>query len=297
MSLLENGIDHHLGQQREANSVVPFPKDKILKGGTGLLEYYLANLQKSDRLFSYSSLPDSLSAGSSDSYLSWLADLTKKDPNHRERAAFTHLDLSKDTLVYPVNPSIGIYQRSVAEVGMGKRFFPLQRNHSHPETSCFSPQDLKRVIGDPEFISEGLGTQDKNYLLLRTDETILDDWAVAEEKMESIKEDLQESFDAYRNIFDSLIEHGATQDVINVYKALNYEEDIKEFGTNAMIYYLTHNMTYIVAEKFKLGFYYSDKDGIFRRFTADKLVDIQERMIKAGNNVFDRLAQITETLG
>ncbi len=163
--------------ERQRNREIPFPE--TLVRGIGKLEDYLLGLDKQDTL-DYENLPPVIASAGIERYANWLSGLTQADSLHRERAAYIHLRLSNNELIFPSNPKIGDeYSSEGAEYTRNhSKFFPLVRIHSHPNVLAFSYQDLKRVIDSRgilyernDFVADMVATTGKNYLLLRTGQT------------------------------------------------------------------------------------------------------------------------------
>ncbi len=271
------------------NKIVPFPIG-IKTAEPGSLEYYFNVLPRRDNFYAYDELPDIISSNSVDQYLTWLADLTKVDSNHRERGTFIILRNPEGKLIYPVNPVIGEERTVDPSPHMSEKpkiFAPLMRTHSHPSQGTFSRQDLLRAIGSKDFIAEGLGTQGRNFILFRTDQSTM----AEPERVESFKDDLEEVYEdiakAYIDLVRSLPLH---PDQIQMVAKRALEMSVSEFGTDHIAYMVSHATSLLTADEYKLGFYYSDKDGIFKRFTADSLNQIHQQVSDVWQRAFASMA-------
>lgn len=260
--------------QKEANQTVPFPVNDLRWEGD--IEQYL--LRYENAFPSFEELPDMVTAPGLDTYGSWLANLTKADPSRRERGAFIHIDIATNNLIYPSNPHVGTRSESIAEYGHGNRFYPLVRTHSHPDNTSFSPHDLKRAIGSTWFIAELLATREANYLLLRTYETETEDVDRSIERMDEVTQEIHKGQLDMLSILDPAVKSGdIPSNVADYIKRRYLQEEIKEFGSDSLIYLLTFATTIQAAERFKLGFYRSDRKGNFTRVDESILGEIKKR--------------------
>ncbi len=274
----ENGYS-----QKAENSVVPFPREKVL-GPDGQLETYIKNLTDFPEI---ASLPEELSSTSIESYANWLAKLTIKGGKKKERGAFIHLDARKDTFIFPSNPKVGEYGSVLSEIGIGSRFIPLIRIHSHPDQTSFSPQDLKWAISSPIFFFEMLSSQGQNFLLVRTKETEIDDVDKVGKRMDEIKDEM---INSRRKLFKVFREHELPKEIADLFEAVILGDEIAEFGSDYVSYLLTYVATYRAAREHKIGFYVSNKDGVYRVFGEGQLTKIEEKGLQIIHESFDKLA-------
>lgn len=258
--------------QKLENSGVPFPNAELSQIGT--LETYLLGLTNHG-LAIHAKLPEVLTAPAIDAYANWQSDLTQHDRVHRERASFIHFDLKSERFVFPSNPSIGTPNRSKPELGKGKRFVPIVRVHSHPDMSFFSSQDLKRMMASPHSIVDIVAAKGVNYLLLTTDETVLEDAERAEEIMDDTKKSIEGTFGELQEYYRRLLSEGnVPEEVFNELLLKVYLEEYRRYGTEFRLYYTTAATTKIVADAYKLGFYKSDRRGVFTKVPETFLADI-----------------------
>ena len=242
----------------------------------GDIETYLTTLTA---LADFDKLPQHLTAPALDEYASWLSMLTQVDM--RERGAFVHFDIKQLRLIYPSNPHVGDRNSGDAVYGpRSNRFYPFVRSHSHPDNTCFSPHDLKRAIGSKQFIAELLGTEESNYLVLRTEQTATEvESEIVHKVMSEEMELYQNLFDKLRDIFPSAVREGTLpKDYAEYLDARYQEEEYKEFGSDIVTYMMTIATALRIADEYKLGFYKSNKRGLFARVDASILNEIHARL-------------------
>lgn len=258
------------------NSIVSFPKEQIFSG-EGTLEAYFRNLAQTDTedVIAYNKSPKEFSSIGTDYYLNWLAELTSKDPKHRERGAWIHIK-TDGKIIYPSNPTIGRFNHVSNNVySRSNKFAPFMRSHSHPGGTCFSPQDLKRELSDELFIAEALGSRKRNFLLLRTDQTTFDDPQEVSDKMDNITRDTEKiSLEQLITVYNQMIKGGIPKKVADNTLRRISQADLDELGTDYGSYYLTIAATHFAAKEYNLGFYISNKDGIYSRFKPEDLAQI-----------------------
>lgn len=284
-------VDSKKGERRSANSIVPFPHN-IPDLPSGTLDNYVGNFDKVEDLPSYDTLPDWITSNKLEVYINWLAELTKADPEHRERGAFVHYGLKNSKPVFPVNPSLGSKDAVVPDISLGKKFFSLARVHSHPNATCFSPQDLKRPISGRESVMDMVATQDLNFLLLRSSETELVDSTEAKEIMEDIEKETHEKAGiVIRGIYELVESRKMEREFADYTNGRIYQLDLERYGEAFEYYWLTLLTTWHVAEEFKLGFYWSAKDGQYNKMTKETLEKIKIEAMKIRKDFFDSLAK------
>lgn len=279
-----------LPSKRE-NSIVPFPREQIFSG-EGSLELYFGDLvMPGGSFFAYNRLPDEFSSIGVEHYVNWLTQLTDKDPQHRERGAWLHI-MENERIIYPSNPTIGRMGEMVNAIFSKNphRFFPLTRTHSHPDGSCFSPQDLKRALASPRFVAEALGTQKRNYLLLRTDHTISDSPVEVSNRMNDHAKYIDEMAHKLDTILDPLVVAGdLPRGAADYFRRIMARAELAEFGTIYSYYYSTFAISLFLADEYKLGFYVSDKDGVYRKVKEDDLDQIMYKEEELIERTFDNL--------
>lgn len=277
---------------RAENRLVPFPEGEI-KNGNGELERYFLSLFDKD-LFDYNNLPPTISSVGMDQYATWLSNLTQEDPEHRERAAFIYLRRDTEQFIYPPNPSLGTQARSIPVFTLNPgKFIPAVRVHSHPDSTCFSPQDLKRGMIDDgiwsrsnEFVAELVGTTRFNYLLLRTSQTTFDDTGVVERKVAASNEAVADFIKQFQILVADhvtvALPEGSVEPTLRnaivkriVDTIVKLESEV--FGSDFERYFMTLVTTHAVAKAYSLGFYYSDKKGVYRSFPETYLEEILEQ--------------------
>lgn len=279
---------------KKENSIVPFPKELIFSG-EGTLELYFRTLPEGIDFVSYDKLPDEFTSVGIEHYLNWLARLTNEDPKHRERGSWLHLGQG-DRIIYPSNPTIG-REREVVNAIFTKnfdKFFPFARSHSHSDGSCFSPQDLKRALSMDLFIAEALGTQKRNFLLLRSDQSTFDDPNEIDDKLNGITRDIRRETHRVDTILEASVASGELpREAVDHFSSLLLLAELAEFGTKFPTYYLTVAAALFASDEYKLGFYVSDKAGIYRRVKMADLDQILQKERELNRKIFDNLGQRT----
>ncbi len=276
-------------QERQGNREVPFPEASI--EGKGDLENSLlqGNLD-------YDNLPPTLSSIGIEVYGNWLAQLTQGDPQHRERAAFIHLRIDNEEFIYPSNPNIGELTSSMAAYSRKpKKFIPLVRVHSHPLSSSFSPQDLRRAMQaggllheDNDFIAELVATQERNYLLLKTEQTVFENNDLVEQKMKEAENSRQtqenQVIDLLANVSKEIGIPESEQDQLLVYFI---QAQVELIGSDSITYINTLKLTNEITKEQKIAFYASDKDDIYKlvsdsdvKATIEKTKEFRRQALK-----------------
>lgn len=282
---------------RQRNREAPFPSE--INRSRGELEEYFADLGgEREELLHYDELPDTFTSVGLDQYPAWFAKLTEKDPAHNERAAYLFLR-DPIEIIYPTNPEIGTEKSSLAvKTKKPKVFFPIARVHSHPDTTCFSPQDFRRAMGrtgiyfeENEFISEIVGTPKNNFLLLRTEETEFDDPEDVERILESFQQEVERMHNfTYNTIKDSVQGQKGADELAEVLFDCQLQAEEEIFGADYARYYTTIAATHQIASDHKLGFYVSNQDGIYRKFTDEDLQAIRD--LRSDKRVSHRATEI-----
>ncbi len=253
----------------ERNKVVEFPSIEALRV-CGDFENYLRLAGDGD-MFSYAELPKMLVAPAIETYGNWLADLTQKDPKHRERGSTPYFDRRKgDSLVFPVNPQVG---DDIVIVVFPKNpsCIPSGFMHSHPDASCFSGcnGDLESFLDDL-LPFEHVATAENNYLLVRTSETLC--------------------MGKYDLLVRGMWEDEDVQEITRMHTEANQcgtglsRKEFKPFALRAQwllrptdfnYFYQTDYLPPLInlfcAKKYKYGFYCSQKDGIYRRWGREEV--------------------------
>lgn len=270
---------------RQRNREVPFPTEINAKRGE--LEDYFASLvgKEVDDIYHYDDLPQTFSSIGMDQYSAWLADLTAADPEHRERAAFVYLREYPLKFIYLPNPAIGTEQNSEPVLTHNPQtFVPLTRAHSHLDTTCFSPQDLGRVIAEEgtwyeenDFFSEIVGTPKQNFLLLKTADTTFEDPENVNRILNEFKEQAQKM---RKDIDDSVrasMGDAVTKEAADLLLLCHYQAEKEVFGADYANYFTTIAATHEIAKAHKIGFFVSDRNGLYRQVKDTDLQAIQEK--------------------
>lgn len=225
---------------------------------TGELEQHLLQTMDGGPDYDFGTLPQTIRSSGLDSYTSWLATLTMKDPGGNERRGYLKVSMqtTPKVLLLPRNPRIGTQSGTLIEkLEDIETFQPIGDVHSHGTDSGLDPTDLRGVITslgedrELNFRMALLGTQGDNYLVVRTKQTKfapglevgiivgkLNNWLIQHynhrENPNDPKEEIRKRIEAKYNIL------------------------------------LTGKW---IVENHKLGFYYSKtkKNGVFQLVTAD----------------------------
>lgn len=296
---MSEGSDQEVGkinpikEHRKLNSIIPFPSE-IKSQEDGLLEAYLKNLTQAASLPLYEELPNEITSFAIDRYANWLFKLTDADSLKRERGAFIHLDVNKNRLIYPSNPFVGTSNETLSIAGEGKRFLPIVRIHTHPNRTCFSPTDLRRPISDSRFIAEMLSTKGKNYLLLRTEDSVLEDAEETIKKMDELTNLIMEDANRVGRILSVMVKNGIMPgDVAELILVKINEINLRELGSPFVQYYLTHYLTFEVAKTYKLGFYASQEEGVYKEVSGDgierEMEEFRAKYLALVNKFFDEM--------
>lgn len=268
-------------QERQRNREVPFPEGVQ---ELGIFEKDLLIFASRRRgWYDWYHLPQEIQLAGLETYINWLGMLTQKDPERRERGTLIHADIRKPwkRLVYPQNPNVGTYNEVNVWAQISKRpeqFVPLVVIHSHPKPSTFSTRDISL------FRRKGihaLSTPDENYLVVPT--------------RQSIPPQVQED-DLDRDLEEKAL-HSKTSLILSITVELVRERNLSEYeisrlgrsfdmaldvtgddlfpvgrAPRSFLRYLEGlRQALEIAEGFKLGFYYSSKDGVYTRVTREKL--------------------------
>lgn len=242
----------------------------------GSLEEYLLTLDNEESLLSYRELPSSLTSSITEQYANCLSSLAKLPSEYDELGAYIHLRRNPKNLIYPVRPNAGKGGITPAFSRNRARVVPVALVHNHPIDSCFSQppgHDLECVVNGYEDKGSTiqvpvwmLSTPDDNFLLLRTQETKIEDpWKLYE--VSYIPED-HEFLDLRR--FGTELGEILSADIF--WKVFDIAELIS-FGGKGYFdsFYKSFYGTYQIAEFCHLGFYHSSKNGDYNLITKEFL--------------------------
>lgn len=249
---------------------VPYPVE-LISSSSGDLERHLLNYPERG-MFSFANLPVAIKSSSLEHYANWFGELTSKDPDNKERGASVYLRTMPRQLIYPRRLATG-YNTVLLLTLTSNNIFPLASVHSHVQNTCFTSPildlsgDLLRVITGYSHnkkklfdIISLLATEKYNYLLLRTQDTpsVDDNKFIAESNAYFHSEDFIMSLYKYLiNRYGEFILSG-----LDTYRLVVHSLCL--FGT------------FHFAQQYRLGFYYSQKDGKYNRVTEQSLVEIMD---------------------
>ncbi len=269
--------------------IIPFSPE-ILSLMNGDLEKLLIAVPEErhtqpERL-SYDVLPDQISSGGIDLYATWLAEQTFADPGLRERHASAALLDKPRRLLYQPIPTIGtkfyvMDPPSFRPPGFTGR--PVDF-HTHPSLNPFSEGDQQRMAGAPATIDPTVyvvSNRIRTYMMMLTKQT---PW----QHPDNIRMDLNNATNRFTFEYPSvefIMEKRLGRKVIyeeytKVVEALDYKGDEYNYCKNF------HKLLGM-SEKNRWGFYFSDKNGVFKRLTSSNIVmHIEETIEKLVNEIF-----------
>lgn len=270
--------------ERRRNREIPFPNNLL---ESGEFENYLVGLVTGD-IFTYTTLPTEIQLSATETYANWLSNLTNADPIRRERGSAVFLDVKDNKnarLVFPTNPIIADANtpNKVAQLhSYGVNFVTLMTVHSHPNSTCFSPEDFAGMIYNFEGVESGTvaygaSTQDKNYLVLRTQDSLLLPKDAVIHVTDTLSTELATSYrDTVQLLIDSC-QPKSDEEAQAIFNRLMKLSISKGVGSNFLFDITTLMFTSIMTEKFNFGLYSSNKDGNYRRvFSQDIATQIQK---------------------
>lgn len=274
---------------------IPFPQTEISTANGDLENMLLKALTEEDAIPSYKNLPSSFTSKGVERYANWLMERTQKDPLKKEQGGALHIKNSTGEFIYSKNPKVGS-ETTVNPVLTLKRdsFTPAVIVHTHPVPICFSDSDVFNINGT---IVELIANPEFNYLLIRTDPEIL----VADDDKSSLRKEADEHAEFWDrrlaqlrvDMANRLIQRHISLNVSpeeyarDLFDRINQLEE-EEFGVNFLSYAHSLLFTYNVAQKFKLGFYYSRKNGLYKK--VDKEF-IDENLTARYDHIVDRFIE------
>lgn len=257
----------------ERNNHVQFPE---LLGQADSLEALVVNMTHGKPLLS-DHLPIHITTTNIEKYANWISQLTERDQNHAERGAVLHVRASNKAIIYPTNPDVGNENGCGWAVSKKRdKFIPTMDIHSHPVDACHSTSygDMGTLISgweEDEFIPTGIlvATPRHNYLMLRTKETITEDrWTVYNKAYDAYD---YEEFIRFRRFGSAFGKSVSIHDSDRFWPVLNHAEK-NIFKMDFESYYRHFIESLNLSEMYHLGFYRSNKDGIYERFTRPKVI-------------------------
>lgn len=269
--------------RRKDNSIVPYPDFESLSRN-GDLEKYVDRIMTENFYFPYEDLPGELTAGGIETYANWLQDLTAQDPQQRERAAYVHVKRNPYAFLYTPNPYIGEAEESSIDFSFSPNFDSMVRVHSHQNSTSFSLQDQKNMYShwsnDKEIKHpvDIVAAKSHNYLLVQTADSEFPDFDEFSKEMDSKKNVFQEGFNNYIESLTSIYrEQGMDDESIGLMITCILFIEEQNFGANYITYSLTIGAVHAFAEKYKFGFYVSNRDGQYHRVSNQDLKELGER--------------------
>lgn len=254
-----------------------YPWRKLHKDQGGF-EKYLLRLPELEKPFiDHDNPPSQFTSIGIDNYLNWFSALTAY--RGVEHASWVYLQLDPRHLIFPSKPVVGTenYVRTRPKRHL-PRFASLIRAHSHRDDSCFSMHDLARFMFHEKAAFEALGTRDANYLLLRTEQTTQDNLENVHNKVEEMNKLIKGTAEEYYSQILSIHPDEIPIEDRDLARACLVLEGRERFGRDPYTHLITFNSTCKVAEVYKLGFYFSWKDGVYHRFTNEDLKRIDDQV-------------------
>ena len=145
-------------------------------------------------------------------------------------------------------------------------------------------------MSDPKFFAEIVGTTNRNFLLLCSEETTFEDPLKVDTKMEKINKDMQAEVQNAYEVYDRTVESGQMpKEVAGYIKAKVLETERQRYGSDFWTIYYTYYVTGIIAREHKLGFYVSKRNGRFERYTDTMLSDLVADHDALINELFDAI--------
>ncbi len=288
----------------EETQEIAFPEGEIQ--GRGDLENILVQAVREDKSILPEELPDQLTSFGIERYINWISEQAKNDPRNREYAGELHID-ANGRFIYSKRPNKGSEISVTPRVTKNyDKFATAVLVHTHPDSTSFSDRDLLNVNLT---IIQSVSTTEFNYILIRNPEIL-----IAEGESDKFREDSDEnqkewaaSIGGLRGTITGVVmrENGLTLNnpqgqkyksiILNLVKHM----EVSIFGADLTRYMHTLDFARLTANKYGLGFYYSEKDGIYRRVKPSFLNDFttrvnQELVERAYQELPGKLAVIKE---
>jgi hypothetical protein len=284
------------------NNRIPYPNQE-LQAPNGELENYFLH---ASNLLDYYDRPQTITSTKFDVYANWLHSLQFTDPNNpedHERGTTALLRLDPLELVFPRNPNVGNrINGRVSIIPMfpvkNPNYQPLILMHSHYDSTCHSPEDLEIPIMNEgiwsyqnDFLGDIVSARRQNFMLLRTQQSRFTPIKQAEQRTKEINHDIQllaEQRSAEIGQLLSKDSHNAK----DMLEKLILQREKQIFGSDFVRYFASMAHTLNIAEEFKLGFYVSNKDGIYRLVQSNVLEILEELQAQAVHKGIDDLARV-----
>jgi hypothetical protein len=237
----------------------------------------LENLLCTDIVVRFADLPKRWQVDGFEEYTNWLSRLTMDDPRHFERGAHvdrvTHIQAGL-SYRYPRKPVIGgLDTVRIVMPQETDRYYPMVTIHSHPSPLPFSTQDFSPIILDPDWRFstevEMVGTTHKNFMLLATSDTAafsdpeIDQIVEEAAQLRYTREDVLRS--RYSADITSYFKKLGRGSRMNFYRLLKAAEVEMFGGARFPIYLAAIENNLALADRHRVGFYVSDKDGDYQR--------------------------------
>lgn len=261
----------------------------------GDLELSILHLKVSNHIVELGSLPpfeglsENLTVGRIEQFGASLFDETKNDSEGKERGGWVHLDIPNNQLLLPKIPTVGVKKYELGSGFWDHGSFshsvtppqyitdglqPVVFDHSHPSPGAFSDIDVELVIGERQNNNPVIAfahTQGLNYMLHRSQETRFVSWKECLEKFHGYKV----SFISESEDLGSREYHAVLADTDgSVFNAI-----LDNLNGSSQDFFLELMTIQAMAEEFKLGFYYSKRDGIYKRFSFDRIRELIEGLL------------------
>ncbi len=261
---------------KEQNRLVPYPELRLEQSAD--LKHYSFDIAEG-KLPMYGNLPDGFSAGAIETYANWLAELTRLDPEHLERGAYIFVDRKKGRLIFPKNPAIGLSKVTAIRSQNTDIFYPALNVHTHPRNDCFSVSidggDVSLLIAgwkERDGLLEDallLASMGDNFFLLRTMDTPRDDTESVYRRA-TTNTMVSLAAETFQNAMSSKAEELSL--TFSEFDHRLREAEAKPLLVDFLSYVIRLIGVFHLSEEYKLGFYFSRKDGQYVRFTKEGLV-------------------------
>lgn len=266
----------------------------------GELERHLLLLRNGETMSYYTNLPNLYTAMALEAYGNWFAEETTADPLHYERGSIVFYDRRKSGIVFPRNPQVGDHQITFS-IPHHPDCEILTSSHSHSDESPFSSDaDLIYFLVKHDNHSlfkycpvMQVASRRYNYLLVRAADTVplateplfwdlryLDGFEV-DEDIQAIKKHF-----SYKNQYGTGLPE-------KVFDRLHWRSGIDLIHPSSLdsfyhAFFFEMLVNYFLSRKHHYGFYYSKKDGLYRKIGPTEVVSI------LGEAIDERFVQTAE---
>lgn len=253
------------------------------------LEKYIIDFSRGE-LPAYTQISNTLYTDEIENYANWLSGMTEIDPEHKERGGVLHVRTSDGKIIFPTNPSVGLNSCGWVLSRKKDKFVPTINIHTHPNNICFSSCGgdttilLSGGFKDEEnnyLIPTGMlvSAYDFNYLIIKSKETpaIVD------------KDDEYRNSERGPDYYSLLVKSNLVQNNLRPEERRKLLDKIEKesFGEESSRFFNRFFYTFSLANVFKMGFYWSAKDGTYTRFLSEE--DVESFLISQVDKEVEKL--------